>query len=480
MRKYFILGLLTAGCLLAAPGEVADAAERGQWARVRSLLAAKEDAKAAQTDGMTALHWAVQANQAEIVTALLAAGVDPNAANRNGITPLWLAATNGSAAMVRTLVKAGASAAAKLPHGENALMTAARTGEPETIKALLELGADPNASETSTGETGLMWAAAENHPEAIGVLIAGGADPNRHAKALDIPPMDWKQVGMVSTVLPSGGFTALMYAARQDAQDAVRALAESGADLNAQDPDGATALQLAIINQHYDLAAILVEKGANPNVADRTGMTAIFAAVDMIGFRSEIGRPVFLRQDQRSAMDVLQLMLEHGGNPNLQQIKPAIERHHGLPDNSLGAGATPLMRAAKSMDMPAMEALLKAGADPKLGMANGSNPLLLVVANRVGNGPGAFPEDQIAKAIRMMAERGANLNAANARGEPALHIVARQGYNVLVQTLADLGADLDVKDRSGKTALEIVMQPGTTRHEDTETLLRQLAAGRNK
>ena len=76
--------------------------------------------------------------------------------------------------------------------------------------------------------------------------------------------MDWQQVGMVSTVLPRGGFTALMYAARQDAKDAARSLAEAGANLDVQDPDGTSALEFAIINQHFDLAALLLEKGANP------------------------------------------------------------------------------------------------------------------------------------------------------------------------------------------------------------------------
>ena len=59
-----------------------------------------------------------------------------------------------------------------------------------------------------------------------------------------------------------------MYAARQNAVDAARALAEAGADLNLTDPDGTTALVLAIINGHFDLARMLVEKGADPNVAD--------------------------------------------------------------------------------------------------------------------------------------------------------------------------------------------------------------------
>ena len=351
--------------------------------------AAAQDPHFAQPDGTTALHRAVEANQEDIVAALLAKGADPNAANRYGITPLWLAATNGSATVTRMLLKAGAGATAKLPHGETALMAAARTGEPETINLLIAAGADPNAHETSQGETALMWAAAENHPEAIRALIKGGANPDLHGKALDLAPMKWMQVGMVDTMLASGGWTAVMYAARQDAQDAVRALAESGADLNTQDADGATALQFAIINQHYDLAGVLLEKGANPNVADNTGMTSVYAAVDMNTFRSDIGRPPRRLLDKLSALDVLRLELKHGGDPNAQLRKAVLGRHHGFGDGSLGQGATALMRAVKSSDLEAMQVLLDAGANISLGMTNGTNPVLLLAGTRAGPGPGS-------------------------------------------------------------------------------------------
>ncbi len=432
---------------------------------------------AAQADGTTALHRAVEANQEEIVVKLLEKGADPNAANRYGITPLWLAATNGSAAVTRMLLKAGADAKAKLPHGETALMAAARTGEPETVRVLIEAGADPNARETSHGETALMWAAAENHPEAIRTLIQGGANPDLHAKALDLAPMKWMQVGMVDTLLPRGGFTALMYAARQDAKDAVRALAGNRADLNAQDPDGATALQFAIINQHYDLAGLLLELGADPNVADNTGMTSVYAAVDMNTFRSDIGRPPRQLQDKLSALDVLRLALEHGGNPNAQLRKAIIGRHHGFGDNTLSQGATPLMRAVKSTDLDAMKVLLAGGADASLGMANGSNPVLLLAATRTGSG-GA---DKEVAALRLLVEHGANVNAANGRGETALHAAARQGSNAIVRALVELGADLNATDSSGKTPLDLAAQPGRgAGHEDTAAILRELAAKRVK
>jgi ankyrin repeat protein len=284
--------------------------------------------------------------------------------------------------------------------------------------------------------------------------------------------MKWMQVGMVDTLLPRGGFTAMMYAARQDAKDAVRALAESGADLNAQDADGATALQFAIINQHYDMAALLLEKDANPNVADNTGMTSVYAAVDMNTFRSDIGRPPRRLLDKLTALDVLRLALKHGGNPNAQLRKAIIGRHHGFGDGSLGEGATALMRAVRSNDLEAMQVLLEAGADVSLGMTNGSNPVLLLAGTRVG--PGAA--DKEVATLRLLAKHGANLNAPNARGERPLHAAALQGSNAIVRVLVDLGADLNATDSSGKTALDLAMQPGRAGHEDTAAILRELAA----
>ena len=460
----------------ASPGELADAARQGNWAQVRALVSAHAEVRFTQPDGMTALHWAVQGNQVEVVPLLLKAGADPNAANRYGITPLWLAATNGSASLVRELLKSGAKVGTALPHGETALMAAARTGEPETIRMLLDAGADANASESQQGETALMWAAAENHGEAIRVLVKGGADPNRHAKPLNLAPMDWMQVGMVSTVLPRGGFTALMYAARQDAQQAARALAESGAMLDLQDPDGTTALEFAVINEHYDLAALLLEKGANPNVADNTGMTAVYALVDMNMFRRDTGRPAKVLPDKLHAADVLRIALAHGGDPNARLRKTILGRHHDFGDNTLGAGATPLMRAVKSTDIEAMKILFDAGAEARLAMANGGTALTLLAGVRPG--PGANGADQIAEALRLLVERGADLSAAGPRGETPLHIAARLGSNSTVRALADLGADLNARDSSGKTALEVVSEPGRNQHEDTEKLLRELAAGR--
>src|SRR6516225_7879602 len=79
---------------LAADALVADAAEKADWARVRTLLKDGADANATQVDGMTALHWAAYHDDLETAKLLLAAEANPKALNRYHVTPLSLACTN--------------------------------------------------------------------------------------------------------------------------------------------------------------------------------------------------------------------------------------------------------------------------------------------------------------------------------------------------------------------------------------------------
>jgi ankyrin repeat protein len=364
--------LVAVNVALSSQAGLVEQVQRGDLASVEALIAGGEvQVDQPARDGMTALLWAAQANDLPIAEALLEAGTNPNLGNRYGITPLWLAALNRSPEMIKLLLQSGADATALLPDGETALMIAARAGDPESIRLLLAAGADPNASESKQGETAVMWAAGENHPDAIRALVKGGADINRHSRKLDLAAMEWEQVGMVSTTLASGGWTAAMYATRQNSAEALAALIDLGADLNEQDADGTTALSLAIMNQHYDLAAVLLEAGADPDIADRTGANALYGAVAMASFRSDIGRPAIPSFDKLSALDIVRLALEHGADPNARLVKPVIGRHHDFGDAELGEGATALMRAAKSGDLKSMNLLLEAGADPTLQLAKG-------------------------------------------------------------------------------------------------------------
>lgn len=385
---------LLANSAVAGSGSLAEAAQRGDLASVKTLLASAEvQINEPARDGMTALVWATQANDLTIVQSLLEAGADANLGNRYGITPLWLAALNRSPAMVLLLLKFGADVESALPHGETALMAAARAGDAKSIDLLLAAGANPNASEAAQGETALMWAAADNHTDALRSLVKGGADPDMHSRLLTLAPMDWVQVGMVSTTLPVGGWTAAMYAARQDAREAIAVLAELGASLDEQDQDGTTALMIAIMNKHYDLAAEIIAAGANLNVVDRTGMSALYGAIGMVTHRRDIGRPSTPQFDTLKALDIVKLALANDADPNARLVGRTIGRHHDFPDFELGVGATALMRAAKSGDLESMRLLLEAGADPTLAMESGLTVLDLAL------GKGRSPANEKVQAL---------------------------------------------------------------------------------
>jgi ankyrin repeat protein len=470
VRYSSLLIVAAAVCLGAAGGTslpVVEAVKQGNAAAVKALVARHADVNAAEPDGMTALHWAVRANDVATAQVLLRAGAKVNAVSRYGMTPILLAAQNGDPAMVAALLKAGANPNSALPEGETALMTAARTGNVDTIKLLVETGAKIDAKENWQGQTALMWAAAQNNAAAVKALVAAGADKNERSKLLSFPEFKFETSGMVVTVLPRGGWTPLMYAARDGAKDAVAALAEVNADLNATDPDGTTALMYAIINAHFDTAAVLIEKGADPNVADSTGTTALYSAVDMHTMGPMLSRPSPKLVDKLDASDVVRLLIDHGAGVNPRLKRPIIGRHHTpTGDASLGEGTTPLARAAKSNDLQLMRMLLDAGADPKLTLKDRTTVLMIAAAGGavVGAYAVAIPvtEESSIEAIKLCLDRGVDINAFNATGTTAVHSAVQRGAEKVVKYLADHGAKLDMKNKQGRTPLDIALGVGAT------------------
>ena len=329
------------------------------------------------------------------------------------------------------LLSAGANANSALPEGETVLMTAARTGNAEVIRALAAHGATINATEGWQSQTPLMWAAAQNNTSAVKTLIELGADKNAKSKLLSFPEFKWETSGMVTTVLPRGGWTPLMYAARDGAIDAAAALADLKADLNVQDPDGTTALVFAIINAHFDTAAMLLEKGADPNVADSTGMAALYAAVDMHTLPPMLSRPSPKLVDKLDAADLVKQLLARGARPDARLKRPIIGRHHTpTGDATLGEGGTPLARAAKSNDLAIMRMLFDAGADPKLTLKDRTTVAMIAAAGGavVGAYAGAIPvtEESTLEALKLCREHGVDFNAFNTNGQTAVHNAATQ------------------------------------------------------
>jgi len=476
-------------CVVAAQGAagagtadsaLVEAVRRGDAGGVRALLGQGADVNAPAVDGTTALHWAVEADAAELVDLLLGAGAEAGAANRYGVTPLHLAAVNGNATVTAALLEAGADPNAVLPEGETVLMTAARTGAADAVKVLLDHGADLAAREQWFGETALMWATAEDHAAAVQILIEGGADvDSRSARQA------FEQRRSGQSLLALGRWTPLMYAARENALAAGRTLVAAGAALDLVDPDGATALVIAIINAHYEFAALLLEAGADPNVADTdAGMGPLYAAVDMHRLAVGHGRPNPKPAGPPDSLDIVRTLLERGADPNARLLEPILQRHHTFGDASLGEGATPFMRAAKSGDVEVMRLLLDAGADPALTMPNQSTALMYAAGLGWRDGSPAAPsfdqgtEAEAVEAIRLLLELGLDINATNANGDTPLHAaVTGRGSEAIVRFLVDRGADLQARNERDLTPLDAADASRSDRRA-LATLLREAMGDR--
>ena len=101
---------------------------------------------AAESDGTTALHYAVYHDDVPLVEGLLEAGARPSVANKYGSTPLLEAAMRGDTVIIESLVKAGADVNAGNTDGQSALMTLARTSNIEAAKILISHGANVNVA----------------------------------------------------------------------------------------------------------------------------------------------------------------------------------------------------------------------------------------------------------------------------------------------------------------------------------------------
>src|SRR5690606_41222909 len=66
-----------------------------------------------------------------------------------------------------------------------------------------------------------------------------------------------------SKSLDRGGFTPLLYAARENCRECADILVRHGADLNLADPGGVSPLVIALINGNFDIAKRLIEAGAD-------------------------------------------------------------------------------------------------------------------------------------------------------------------------------------------------------------------------
>jgi ankyrin repeat protein len=371
-----------------------------------------------------------------------------------------------------------------------------------------------------------MWAASQKHPEMIKLLAARGADVNARGvvhqwerKVITEPrPKDMNK----------GGFTPLLYAAREGCVACARALIAAKADPDLEDPDRVTPLNMALLNLHFELAAYLIDAGADVDKWDLYGRSPLYMAADVstLPTKGNGNMAVLPSEDSVTALAVAKRLLDAGANPNLQlKRRPPyrdVPQDRGG-DTILAQGATPLLRAARAGDAPFVDLLLKHGALVDLPSKEGVTPLMAAAGvefgDRVTRGRNRT-NDGVLATMRLLLDAGADINArmvvepgrnpldglsqaaqfgASLRRRPsqvpsasavphqtALHGAAQRGFTPFVKFLAENGADLQAKDVNGRTALDLakgIGVPGVKAasrepYADTVALLESLMAAK--
>ena len=521
------------------------AALHGDAEMVRVLMYAGSHIESTtRLGGYTPLHLASKDGHVDAVAALLVAGGNANALTTTGVTPLHFAAAAGNPGALAALLEHGAELdAPEMAHGQTPLMFAAAGGRLEAVETLLAADADFAIATTvidfaerseSDGEARgrrqeLTAAIRKAEAQASGEWVeddeegfttrtdtpSGQAPTRREARdraqrdsaeaatlgagatATQRPAPPPEALSYAQLVGRQGGMTALHYAVREGHVDIVKRLLAAGTDIDRKtEGDESTSLVIAIVNGHYDMATNLLGLGADPNIASEDGVAPLYATIaNRWAPKSLYPQPTAYRQQELSYREMMKNLLVAGADPNVRvstHIWYASFNFDLLGVNFMGG--TPFWRAAKALDIPAMELLVAYGADPQIPSRKPAQrrrrrsassaeetldpsglppvevggpgvPPLVVAAgfgygrSRTGNSHRHAPDSWLDAAKYLVEQVGADVNGRDHDGFGAIHYAAARGDNELIEYLVGRGADPTIIARTGQTTVDMANGP---------------------
>ena len=354
--------------------------------------------------GNTALFYAAQLDNTDIVQMLLEEGADPDLQDENGWSPLHVAAQYGYLSTTRALLNGAADVNLPDNKGMTPLMLTLARGDERTYTILLANGADPNYQDND-GNTALHHAVQANLVDAIPLLLKAGASltvANNQGQT----PLDVAEYDSTAELLREAGATTGTQE-ESEPRPTIDLLALAGAEMTPLDQSFRDAVKAS------DAAAVagLLEQGANPLLVLPSGYpilkTAVMEAVDS------------------GDNEIVQLLLASGADVN--QLD--------------GSGNAMLPLAIGAAKLELAQLLLDAGADPNGPMSfNVEDIGFLKLAPAIIHAVSSNSSD----IVTLLLERGADVNRTEADGyRTALHVAAGLDRPAIIETLLTNGADPD-------------------------------------
>ena len=243
-------------------------------------------------DHLSALHYAVDLNHADVVGVLIDAGADIEARDKDFRTPLMFSCCTGELTIVKMLVEAGARVRAADKKGHTSLIYATAYGHTETVRYLVGLPAVDmsHMAHTDFGYTA-VFVAAEKHADVLEVLIDAGADieaTNNIGMSPLLVASEHGNLRSVELLLKAGagvcvadnkGDTCFTIAALGGHTETVRTLlCMPEVDVNQSNHQGFTPLHCTAFTNHSDVAQVLIDAGADIEARTRRGSTPLHCA----------------------------------------------------------------------------------------------------------------------------------------------------------------------------------------------------------
>ena len=248
------------------------------------------------------------------------------------------------------------------------------------------------------------------------------------------------------------GATALHWAVHWNDLETVAALIEAGAEVDAINDLGVPPLWIAIDGGNTDIAIRLIDAGANVNARLATGETVVMTAARN-GLRTVVSRLLREGSDVRlaehEAAQTALMWAAAGGHADVVRV---LAESGAASDSRTSRGFTALMFAAQIGDVATAQVLLEAGADLEGRALDGSTPLLVASRSmdalagidwRIIPSPSGHQDTAL-----FFIHQGADVSATDKRGRTALHAAVETRRPILAKELIDAGAGIDGQFRT--------------------------------
>lgn len=467
-RQYKLSHLLAVTKPSHTPNALLQAAKWGKKARLEKLLQQGADINIANAYGQTALHFAIEAINVDLVIWLLEQGANPNQADLYQQTPLEKAllpdaelATSAGKILAALLAK-GADINKVNRHSETLLLMAVRNKTClKKIQLLLTQGANVNVMDYFHN-TPLLEASRQGKAAIVEALVGANATLTQQNQqgnnSLHLALSTSISVGIPYLLTPPQDLKQLtreeiqMFAsqAEHNYQQVVSYLLEQGIDSNATNSAGQSPLALAV--QSHRLLLVKQLLADNNSQADDSELLDLAHSA--------------LQQQQ---FGIAKVLLQHNADISLNTdqgweiLKTACANtyqadHAASPiiELLLAKGAKQqLSREGRERNL--LEALSKNDALESLQVLQQADvtlyPTLLQRAS----------QDKAVKIVRFLLKKGIDIgtdqvNQVDASGKTALMFAAEVGAKDIVALLLAQKMDIHQKDKYQSTALEYALQ----------------------